>query len=247
VTEIATDVGPLLFPAHDKVMLPLIAQSGDWELDEAILFRAHLRPRMTVVDIGAHVGYYALLAARAVGRFGRVVAVEPHPVNAELLRRNLARNQVRNVEVIEAAAGRKSGKLLLAPNQEQNTGDHRVVHAPGAETIEVDAVAVDELLDRVDVAKVDAQGSDHVAIAGMERLVRRCRTTVFTEFWPDAIRDFGDDPAEVIAYYRGLPARVTMPGIQADFDGWKTRWYVETAERMPGGFGTLVLRPRGGA
>lgn len=128
-------------------MLPLIAQSGDWELDEAILFRAHLRPRMTVVDIGAHVGYYALLAARAVGRFGRVLAVEPHPVNAQLLRRNLARNEVRNVEVIEAAAGRKSGKLLLAQNQEQNTG------------------------------------------------------------------------------------------VQADFDGWKPRWYVELAERMPGGFG----------
>jgi FkbM family methyltransferase len=243
VRKIETDVGPLLFPADDSVMLPLIAHSGSWELDEAILFRAHLRPGMTVVDIGAHVGYYTLLAARAVGSLGRVVAVEPHPLNAELLRQNVSRNRIRNVEVIEGAASRKPGKLMLEQSSDRNSGDHRVVRATSATTIEVDAVVLDDVLQRIDVGKVDAQGSDHAAVAGMEKLVRRDLPTVFTEFWPAAIRSFGDDPAGVVRYYRALPAHVTMPGVQADFDGWHADRFVEMAERMPGGFGTLVVRP----
>src|SRR3954447_8262154 len=92
--EIATDVGPLLLPSDDEVMRPLIERTHDWEIDEATLFRALIRPGATVLDIGAHVGYYTLLSARAAGRRGRVIAFEPHPANAGLLRVNVQRNRL---------------------------------------------------------------------------------------------------------------------------------------------------------
>ena len=244
--EVATDVGPLRFPASDTVMRPLIEGTGDWELDEAMLFRAHLRRGMTVVDVGAHVGYYTLLAARAVGRRGRVIAVEPHPINAALLRENVVRNRARNVQVIEAAAWSESARLMLEPSPEQNTGDNRIVRAGASgDALEVDAVVLDEVLADIDVGvvKVDAQGTDHLALAGMEQALRRCRPVLFVEFWPDGIRIFGDDPACVIASYQSLGFRLTMPGLHARFDTWRASEFVEATERLPYGAGTLVLRP----
>jgi FkbM family methyltransferase len=243
--EVVTDVGPLYFPADDQVMRPLIERTGDWELDEATLFRTLIPRGGTVVDVGAHVGYYTLLAAAIVGRRGQVVAIEPHPFNAKLLRANVFRNRrSRIVRVIEAAAWRNSGRLALAENREHNSADHRIA-STGPDTLPVDAVTLDDLLakrSQVDVLKVDAQGSDHVALEGAARTLRRCRPVVFVEFWPTGIRARGDDPADVIRFYRSFGGRLTMPGIQLAFDDATAEHLVEIADALPGGFATLILR-----
>jgi FkbM family methyltransferase len=242
--EVATDVGPLLFPEDDPVMRPIIERTGDWELDEATLFRALIPRGGTVVDVGAHVGYYTLLAAKAVGRRGRVIALEPHPLNAELLRLNVARNRVdRIVRVVEAAAWGMRDRVALVADRGGNSGDHRVsTSAPG---LEVDAVPLDALLDhdQVDVVKVDAQGTDHVAIAGMKRTIERCRPVMLVELWPAGIRAFGDEPADAVGYYASLGYRLTMPGVQVPFESLTAEGFVEIADALPGGTGTLVLRP----
>ncbi len=241
-----TDVGELLLPAHDTVMRMLMKRTGDWELDEASLFASQLQPGMTVLDVGAHVGYYTLLAARIVGAEGRVIAVEADVDNAALLRANVARNHGGKVEIVDAAAWDRTGKVTLRRNP-QNTGDHRVVGEPaGTEGIEVDSIALDDWLgdDPVHAVKVDAQGSDHIAIKGMERAVRRWNPIVFAEFYPEGIEELGRDPAAAVTYYRSLDARLTMPGIQADFEAWSPQDFVSCATRLPGGFGTIILRPR---
>ncbi|HEY7603391.1 MAG TPA: FkbM family methyltransferase [Gaiellaceae bacterium] len=241
-----TDVGSLLILAADEVMRPLIARTSDWEADEAALFRAQIKPAATVIDVGAHVGYYTLLAARAVGRRGHVVAVEPDPTNAALLRENIRRNRLRNVTVIEAAAWQETTQLALRRDP-VNTGDHRVTAAASenAVALTIEGVALDELLGTHSVAliKVDAQGADHIALAGMHQTLARCRPVVFAEFWPHGIREVGDDPAGVIDSYRALGFRLTMPGLQVDFEHWSADDFVRAAEALPGGFGTLVLRP----
>src|SRR5262249_2906946 len=65
----------------------------------------HLSPGLTVMDIGAHVGLHTLMFSRRVGPTGRVLAVEPSPANAYLLRSHITWNDCHNVEVIEAAVG----------------------------------------------------------------------------------------------------------------------------------------------
>jgi FkbM family methyltransferase len=236
---VATDVGPLLFPADDQVMRPIIARTGEWEPNDARLFASFLRRGATVLDVGAHVGYYTMLASRAVGWRGRVVAVEPHPGNAALLRVNVARNRRRNVRVVEAAAWSESTRLRLREDATGNSGDHRIAH----EGLEVDGVRVDDLLTRLDVAKIDAQGTDHRAVQGMTRLIEACRPVLHVEFWPYGMRAFGDEPASAVELYRSLGYHLSLPGVQADFDAWTAENYVELAESLPGGFATLVCRP----
>src|SRR5207253_10862271 len=69
---------------------------------------------MTVIDVGAHQGRYAIQFSRHVGETGLVVAVEPEPRNLELLTRNLKLNGIHNVRVIPAACWscRESLQLL---------------------------------------------------------------------------------------------------------------------------------------
>jgi FkbM family methyltransferase len=240
--EIPTRFGPLLLPRDDNVMLPLIESTGDWELNEALLFQAHIRRASTVVDIGAHVGYYTLLSAHAVGWRGRVVAVEPEPGNAALLRENIRRNRLRNVTVIEAAAWRETTRLHLRRDP-VNSGDNRIVRDGSG--YDVGAVALDERLARLRVSavKIDAQGTDHIALEGMRQTIGRCQPVVFAEFWPQAIREFGDDPAKVIDRYRELGFRITVIGFETDFARWTAADIVKATDGFPFGAVALVLRP----
>lgn len=242
VTRVATDVGALLLPGHDEVMLSYLRQHGEWEPEESDQLRSVLRPGMTFVDIGAHVGYMSLLAARAVGPAGRGFAFEPEPGNFALLMANLAVHGVDNVEAVPAAAWSESGRLSLSLSAD-NTGDHRAYALPGRESVEVPAFALDDVLPddvTVDVVKVDAQATDDIAIRGMERTLARCRPALLVEFWPQGIRERGEDPTEVLEYYRSLRYDLTVLGGE---HAASPPTVLAAAESSPTAFCTLVLTP----
>jgi FkbM family methyltransferase len=146
---------------------------GLYEPHVSGLLEAHLRPGDTIWDIGANAGYHTLLASRIVGPRGKVVAFEPAPETAAITRDQLALNQVRNCEVIEAAIGDVDGTVIF----------HRMpnlllsgigVTGEGAESIEVEAITLDTLLDRLgwpDVIKMDIEGAERIALPRAERLL----------------------------------------------------------------------------
>lgn len=244
VARVLTDVGALLLPAHDEVMLSYMRQHGRWEQDEADRLRALLRPGMTFVDVGAHVGYMTLLAAGAVGPTGRGFAFEPEPANYRLLMANLANCGIANVGVVPAAAWDRSGRLSLSLCAD-NTGDHRAYPLAGRESVEVLAVALDDVLPddvAVDVVKVDAQATDDIAIRGMERTLARSRPVLVVEFWPDGIAQRGADPREVLEYYRDLDYDLSVLGGPS---GAGIDAIIEAAQSSPTEFCTLVLTPSG--
>jgi FkbM family methyltransferase len=247
--RVDTDVGALLLPAHDQLILPVLQAEGRWEPEEADVLRALLRPGMTVVDVGAHVGYMTLLAAAAVGAAGRVWAVEPAPGNVALLRANLEHNRIGNVEVIEAAASDRAGRIGLSLSP-WNTGDNRAYPVPAMEQVDVAAVRLDDVLPPgvvVDVVKVDTQGTDHRAVRGLAATIARSRPVLLVEFWPPAIIEQGEDPAGVVAGYTamGFEVRILGPG----HDGGPPPApdeVVAAAEASAAGYLNLLLRPAPG-
>lgn len=78
-------------------------QHGKREMHHREILKHFLKPGMTVLDIGANIGYYPLMEVCFMQRSGRVIAVEPFPGNIELLKRNLLLNNITNVEVISGA------------------------------------------------------------------------------------------------------------------------------------------------
>jgi FkbM family methyltransferase len=135
------------------------------------------------LDVGAHVGHYALrLAAASSGR--RVIAVEANPDTAATLRRHVAMNDLPNVRVLELAAWDEPARLRLydAAGQVEG-GSTRVLPADNGDgTVtagRLDVALAD--LDRLDLVKLDVEGADIHALEGMAGLVERLRPTLFIE------------------------------------------------------------------
>lgn len=87
---------------------------GAYEREETRLISQYLRPNMTVVDVGANVGYHTLLSARLVGRQGVVIAVEPSRYAAEKLANAIRENQLVQVRLERFGLGRENGVALLS-------------------------------------------------------------------------------------------------------------------------------------
>jgi FkbM family methyltransferase len=200
---------------------------------------------MTVIDVGAHVGYFALLAARLVGRRGRVVAIEPDALNFDLLCANVERSRMNWIEPIHAAAWAASGTVTLS-RSETNTGDHRVGLSDEDRTrVDVRAIRVDDLIspsESVDVVVLDTQGSESMVVEGMRDVIRRCRPRMLVEFWPEGIRALGADPEQVIELYQELGYKLTVVG-SAVTDRVAPARLTRLAERAEDGFCTLLLTP----
>lgn len=246
--QTSTDLGPFWLHADDQVITPWIRHYQTWEPDEATLARNFLKPGMTVVDIGANVGYWALLSARLVGPTGRVLAIEPEPANYALLCANVWQAGARNVEPIRAAAHRENGTTPFSLS-DVNTGDHRAFQRPTAHrVVHVRSVRLDDLLradTAIDFVKLDIQGTEHVAVQGMEATIRRVRPTLVVEFWPAGIAEFGDRPIDVLSYYRSLGLAIALPHKPEEHRRpINDRGFVNTIAASKSGFTTLLLSLR---
>ncbi len=179
-----------------------IARTGDYEPATRSACIELLEPGMTFVDIGAHVGLFAVPAAITVGSEGRVIAFEPAPENRELLERNVARHTPGNVEVHAEAVADTEGSLTLARSQ-YNTGDHRLVNGSARGGVTVDVIALAPWLDsrgiEPDVIKMDVQGAEPLVIKGMSGLLDGARPlAILLEFAPAMLRAAKSDPVEFL-------------------------------------------------
>jgi FkbM family methyltransferase len=243
--EIETDIGSLLYPADCQMITPEVAREGRWDPWDAEALKKELRPGMNVLNMGAHIGYFAILAARGVGSGGEVTAIEAEPGNFALLRENVRRSKLGNIRVVHAAVSDHPGtlKMSLSPT---NTGDHRAYAHEGATgTVTVPAVTVDSVLgvdQRIDFVFADIQGTEHVAMIGMKETVRRCHPSMLLEFWPQGIREYGDDPAAVLRGYRELGYEFDIVGREVGVDASDETVIAAAEPDGPGGFGTLLMR-----
>jgi FkbM family methyltransferase len=163
----------------------------------AQLFERAITPGMTVLDLGANIGFYTLLAAPRVLPGGRVFAFEPAPENVELLRKNVAANGLEHVTVVPKACSDSAGRVTLHLSP-RGKGLHTIGAAGnGWASLEIETVRLDEFFDDprfiVDVAKIDIEGAETRALRGMERLIARSpRMKLLTEINPTALAQNGD-------------------------------------------------------
>jgi FkbM family methyltransferase len=244
VARVDTDVGELLVPAHDTVIVPMLREHGTWEAEEATIAERALTESSgeLVIDVGAHIGYLTHRIARSTD--ATVLAVESEPLNAGLLCLNLLRNGLTHVLPIHAAAGESTGltQFSLDPT---NTGDHRAFARDGFDGGVVACLALDDLIPAettVGFVKIDAQGMDHAVIRGMRRIVANSRPLMLTEFWPSGIIEFGDSPSSVIREYRELGYQTHLLGLP-ELDGAPAEDLVAIAEAHRGNHMTLILSP----
>lgn len=174
-----------------------IAEKKIYEYRETMFFQRFLLRGMTVIDVGANVGYHAVHAAARVGDEGAVYAFEPDAENYDLLLKNIAANRLRNVVAVNKAVTDKTGKALLYLSAE-NHGDHRTVVSPdhGRPSVEIETTTLGDYFGRnnriINFMKVDVQGAEDDVMKGVADILKtNQRLTVLMEFWPHGLRDPG--------------------------------------------------------
>jgi FkbM family methyltransferase len=161
-----------------------------------------LRTGDCVLDIGANVGYYTLVAARLVGSAGCVHAFEPSPQTLPHLRTNARLNPLANIDVHGAAVTDRCGQTQFFMATPERTGYSSIRdlgrEAGGVTT--VPTVSIDSLLDdlpAVRLVKIDVEGAELLALRGMRRLLERDRPFLILEVDDGFLRELGGAARQV--------------------------------------------------
>ncbi|HEX5412935.1 MAG TPA: FkbM family methyltransferase [Terriglobia bacterium] len=164
--------------------------TAETEVQEALA--AHLKPDGCFFDVGAHIGVYSLVASRLVGPKGRVVAFEPDPLNAQLMREHAARNGLSNITVAQMAVWRSEGDVSFRRGGDQPMGKSSrrgsVVDSglamDSGETISVQAVSLDAFAadnHSPAVIKIDVEGAECEVLDGATGLLASAKPTLICE------------------------------------------------------------------
>ncbi len=177
------------------------------------LFKKIVKEGDIVVDLGANIGYFTLLASKIAGPNGKVFAFEPEPRNCSYLKKNIEINDYKQATAFQKAVSDKNGKTKLFIC-DYDSGHHTINQFSGIETygrgrdsrkiaVEIDTVALDNFLQgktgRVDVIKMDVEGAEYLALVGMDKTLKSNRNLkMFVEFFPLLIEKMGDSPQKFI-------------------------------------------------
>jgi FkbM family methyltransferase len=191
----------MFLPEACQVVTPKLRVARTWEPASTQWVLESISRGGTFVDVGAHAGYFTLLAAWCVGPEGRVYAFEPDPVNCAILRKNVELNGFHNVVVEQVALAEAPGHRELYLST-RNSGDHRLAPEEGREAVAVEAVALDDYWrgrGPVDFMKIDTQGSEAAVIAGARRTLSSSPgARILLEFWPFGLARAGAGVAELV-------------------------------------------------
>jgi FkbM family methyltransferase len=195
---------------HDTLEL---ATHEVYEPFETALFKKEIKPGQTVLDIGANIGYYTLIAAKLAGPAGKVYAFEPDPDNFALLKKNTETNGYANAVLVNKAVSDKTKTAKLFLNK-TNKGDHRLYDSKdGRSFISIQTVKMDDFFKKTDkkinFIKMDIQGSEAGAMEGLKILIRKNpRLKLITEFWPYGINQAGYSAARYLGTLKKLEFKI---------------------------------------
>jgi FkbM family methyltransferase len=198
--------GQKMFLAAKGHYPPIDMALDRYEPETTQLFKRLLSPGMVVVDVGGHVGYFSLLAARLVGATGKVFTFEPDPTNYDLLVKNIALNGHKNIlptnRAVSNTVGSRELYLIGLDNGRHSTHRHPNLPEQGAVTVTattLDAFLQEQGWPKVDLVKVDVEGAEFEVLSGMRRVLERSETIkLILEFKPTLLQDAGVEPEKFL-------------------------------------------------
>jgi FkbM family methyltransferase len=163
-----------------------------------------------VLDIGANIGVYTMLAAKNARGSGKVISLEPVPQMFQQLSEGVRLNGYTNVLVYNIAAWEQNRQLKMVCSEPQNLGSYGVdIKEHKQSGISVQAVRIDDLavqlgLQTVDLIKIDVEGAELQVLKGTIETLRRHRPILVLEIDPILMSKYDYSPEDVWRYLRVL-------------------------------------------
>ena len=187
-------------------------QHEAWAQD---LLRKHLKPGDCFYDVGAHIGFFSLIAARIVGSSGCVAAFEPDSGNAGVFRANCERNRMPQITLTQAAVWRTSGQILFERADRASSGmEGRVTEGESSvhEVVRVTGISLDDYVFEQggkppNLLKIDAEGGESAVLLGAQAVLVRYKPSLLCEIHDPAIeRELADFLARFGYSILGFPS-----------------------------------------
>lgn len=239
--------GPLLLQ-HDPGLTPDLIRNGIYDASLSLAMLTAIEPTSRMLNIGANIGYFSMLAARASAK--RIYAIEPAKKNFEILQKNMSSFPA--VTCIRSAIGDRTGHITLW-HDERLPGSHSLSDANTTQSDsseDVPITTVDAFLstqeESIDMILMDIQGAEVAALRGMKQtLSKNPPRFLFLEFWPFGIRNLQEEPETIrsilhqAGYRLAHAGRSSLPDPEMEWDAL----VAECERRKNGkGFCNLVAR-----
>jgi FkbM family methyltransferase len=189
---------------------------GTYELPIQEALAKYLNPGDVFYDLGANVGFLTIVAAKLVGATGQVYAFEPSDRNIASIRHNAQINGFNQVEVIPKAVSHTSGvgELLLAEYSGGNTLSTNSAPPDLAGSIEVDLVAIDDLVAENTIAppkliKIDVEGAELDALKGMTQTIKTHQPAIIYEIDDGEQESFQEKNQAIETFIQSLGYKIT--------------------------------------
>lgn len=211
-----------LLDPRDLVSVTIL-RNGEWQPEIWDSISPTLSEGSVFLDVGAHIGYFSMKAARKVGPSGRVVSFEPNPETLKLLRDNVAANSAQNVIVEPIACTDREQMLTLYAAPVGNTGASSLALQNANISIQepprpypvrgrpIDQIVRELNLSRVDAIKIDVEGAEVLVLRGALETLKRFHPKLVVEVVPAQLAGFQttvEDLTSLIkaaGYNRGKP------------------------------------------
>lgn len=210
---------PFVIPFAEtlKIVIPKtgsgagIYYQGFSEPTTADLFIRFLRPKMVVIDIGAHIGEYTLLAAKVVGDSGQVHSFEPQSHLFSFIKQSVELNGFQHVVLDCSAVSDYTGNIEFQVFDEPTLSSIRKqnMHEQSMKIVSVPCISLDNYwtnkTDKIDLIKVDVEGAEKFVLQGAVNLLalppQQAPTWIF-EYAPNSYADFGYQSNEILQLFK---------------------------------------------
>ena len=175
-------------PNDDGLSAELLVH-GSHEPDTTKFVSKYLKENIVCVDVGANIGYYSTLYSKIVGRNGKVLAIEPSPVNFGYLKENLELQNFDNYLVFNCASGdkecsvrflmdKRANKCMIVQDESESSNNPDIISVP---VRKIDDIIDESKVERVDFLKMDVEGYEWFAIQGALKTIRTFRPSIQIE------------------------------------------------------------------
>ena len=174
---------------NDEGLSAELLVHGSHEPDTTKFVSKYLKENIVCVDVGANIGYYSTLYSKIVGQNGKVLAIEPSPVNFEFLKKNLELQNFSNYLVFNCESGDKEGnvrflmdkranKCMIVQDKSESSNNPDIISVP---VRKIDDIIDESNVERVDFLKMDVEGYEWFAIQGALKTIRTFRPSIQIE------------------------------------------------------------------
>jgi FkbM family methyltransferase len=191
---------------------------ADFEPHVVNLYLKILREGSNVLDVGANIGYFSIIASRLVGQSGKIYSFEPSPNTLIRLKRNISLNKFKNIIIYPKAVSEKVGFVVfkIPSDTVQNSGrsSFRDIEENSIE-VEVPTINIDSLLQEIisiSLVKMDIEGAEAMALIGMQKLIERDSPIFIMELSDAYLKQLGASAISVWDFFKCRDYKVFNAG-----------------------------------